>query len=334
MRRLFTLFSCFFLCLVLLTGIGLPAAAERPKRYQSYVCLGDSISAGYSDLTHGLMGIHPEGQKGAFHTLVADEVAENLAVYALAGATTNDVLYLLEDGYPVEKTRYARFEDPSILPVVRASVSKADLITVNAASNDLLVAPLHRFLEYLDAGELFTSVQTGTIREDLESGNLNDALLGILNSLADQDKLFTLLPTLASYIQTGIQDYLANWPYIISDIHELNQSKADLLVLGVYNPLASYDTMEGDDQIHAALAYLCDTLTPIVELINMNLRLGAKGGGYTYVSILGIDVDMVHPSAKGHAEIAERILNALSPSSAPAVIYHPFLKRLKGILGF
>jgi len=332
MKHLFLRILSTFLCIALLASGGVLCFADASQKpYRSYVCLGDSISAGYSDITHGPMWINTPGVEGSFHSIIADRLADQFIVYAMTGATTDDIRYMLEENYPFEKTRYAYMVDPAILPDIRSAVAGADLITVNAGANDLLIAPLHKFLEYMEAGDFFVSIQTGMIREDLESGKLNDALKGILKSLADVNKLKTLLPTLASYLLTGIRSYYDNWPYIISDIKSLNQKDADLVVLGVYNPLASYDDMEGDDGIKAALAYLCDTLTPLVDLINLNLRIGARQYGYTYVSIVGIDVEEVHPSAEGHREIAERILSVL-PDAAPSQPFcHPILKKLSRI---
>jgi len=326
----FCRFLSFFLCLSLFVSGGiLCSAGSSQKPYRSYVCLGDSISSGYSDITHGPMWVNTQGVEGAFHSVIADRLADRFIVYAMTGATTDDIRYMLEEDYPLEKTRYACMIDPAILPDIRSAVAEADLITINAASNDLLVAPLHKFLDYMEAGDIFVSVQTGMIREDLESGRLNDALKGILKSLVDADKLKTLLPTLASYVLTGIRSYYANWPCILSDIKSMNRNNADLVVLGVYNPFSSYDDMEGDNCIKAAFAYLFDTLTPFVDLINLNLRTGARQYGYTYVSILGIDVDDVHPSVEGHREIAERILAVLpAAGSSRSVVYHPILKKL------
>ena len=89
------------LAVVMLGGlfvIGAQAAnATNVKQYKHYVCIGDSIAAGYGSYARDVRGFEvvPE----AYHSHVANATGASVASLAHTGMRTVEVRWLLDDAY-------------------------------------------------------------------------------------------------------------------------------------------------------------------------------------------------------------------------------------------
>lgn len=166
------------LCLVLAAGMLLAlgagafaATADNVQQYDTYVCMGDSIAAGFGDYAPSTYCY--ERVPEAYHSIVADAVGADLIPIAHVGTRTEELRWLLEDNFEGDEVcmsfngmnyydtwlsarESAEEPNPGFSDAVynalkdyygpgalqqyyRDQVSKADLITLEVGENDIIL---------------------------------------------------------------------------------------------------------------------------------------------------------------------------------------------------
>ena len=269
------------LCLVLSL---LPTAAFAQGK--SYVALGDSITTGY-----GLTG----AENDSFAALVANENGYELTNLAEDGATSGDLLEVVQDK-----------ENADIL-------QNADLITITIGGNDLMGA-LYQFLadkynegknesDQIDAQRVQIALVDET--DEIHSAVLLTALFNISN-FATSNQADDALDMVADSLGA-----------VIEQITSMN-SDACVIVANQYNP---YSHIEG-----TSAAAIVNAFEAGVKRLNSEVL--EAGNGYEiadvytafkdaadnpcnayFTSTTDMDLDF-HPNAYGHELIAE-VINSL-----------------------
>ena len=269
------------LCLVLSL---LPTAAFAQGK--SYVALGDSITTGY-----GLTG----AENDSFAALVANENGYELTNLAQDGATSGDLLEVVQDE-----------ENADIL-------QNADLITITIGGNDLMGA-LYQFLadkynegknesDQIDAQRVQIALVDET--DEIHSAVLLTALFNISN-FATSNQADDALDMVADSLGA-----------VIEQITSMN-SDACVIVANQYNP---YSHIEG-----TSAAAIVNAFEAGVKRLNSEVL--EAGNGYEiadvytafkdaadnpcnayFTSTTDMDLDF-HPNAYGHELIAE-VINSL-----------------------
>ena len=106
------------LAVVMLGGlfiVGAQAAnASNVKQYNHYVCIGDSIAAGYGSYARDVRGF--EVVPAAYHSHVANATGATVASLAHTGMRTVEVRWLLDDTYSAS-------QEAKDLPIRTASIT-------------------------------------------------------------------------------------------------------------------------------------------------------------------------------------------------------------------
>lgn len=298
------------------------AATTAKTKYDTYAVLGDSVPAGYM-----MPGYHFAGRKTVkwplvpqtYPTYVAKGVkAKQTYMLAHSGYRTADLRRVLDPSYrgdyfngrrlPTEPDSMVVNEED--LEKLRAGVisylKKADLITLQIGANDSfqVIVILSEMLQ-----------ENRALRDELlASGAMAPGLtLKALQKMAQDNE------TLARIVEmelTSVQAFRSNFDVIVRRIHEINPS-AKVVVTGLYNPL---------DVKKVAGGSAAPLIQPLIQGFNSYMEHGsASRNYYTYCPLKNIENYMgngdyfanpdlpgdVHPTAKGHRQIAEQILSVL-----------------------
>lgn len=260
------------------------AAADAP----SVLILGDSISSG-----DGLKA----GECG-YYDYVADCTGGTLTNLAKSGATTHDVIAVLDD---------ASNKD---------TIADADIICISSGGNDLM-QPAKAYFETLA----------------LDGENLIDTA----KRVAKEGDAVKMITTLTEKLRTPRTQAVANYPVIAEKIRALNPD-AQIIFQTTYNPfempkdylktsgysedtLKKYDTLM--NYVNNNEAQLNDAMKSVEGAKTADVSAAFAGTGWLYDRILEKDI---HPSPLGHALIAATVLdqigetNIQSASLAEAVV--------------
>ena len=272
------------LCLVLSL---LPTAAFAQGK--SYVALGDSITTGY--------GLTDE-ENDSFAALVANENGYELTNLAQDGATSGDLLEVVQDE-----------ENSDIL-------QNADLITITIGGNDLMGA-LYQYLADAYNAANDTDISANDVQDALAgtSSEINQTTMltfaaGVITDFADSDAA-----------TAALQNFGSNLAQIISAIKSANQD-VTIIVANQYNPY-SYAAKEAIE----VAAFFAPTVEAAFEagVKALNEVIGASTAYYEvadvytafkgaadnpcnayFISTTDMDLDF-HPNAYGHELMAEVI---------------------------
>ena len=300
-----------------------PAFAKTPK-YTNYAVLGDSVPTGYM-----LPGYKFAGRKkvlwpvvpNSYPTFVAKGVkAKNTYMLAHSGYRTADLRRVLDPDFAGDYFNGRRLPtDPDSMVVNQADLEKlrkgvikylkkSDLVTLQIGANDSFQVIIILFEMLQENQELMT--------EFSEMGALNpDITMKMMRKLAqDSETLWRIVEMeLAS-----IQGFRNNFDVIMRRIHEINPN-ARVVVTGLYNPLECMNIMGLSP---------APLIQPLIQGFNDYMAYGsqyANKGWYTYCPLTNIENYMgtlqlfanpevpgdVHPTPKGHQQIAEQILAVL-----------------------
>lgn len=325
------------LCLALVLLLGLlcmgasAATASNVKQYGVYTCLGDSNAAGYAleDYTD-ICTRTP----GAYHDLVASATGAELLQFGWGGFRTHEVRHMLDPDFEITDWSYAdncvgkvHKEDlDSRKEAYIQAVADADLITLNVGANDIFGAALGKAIPVLFAEDPSNPVLTEIKEKLADGGSLAAALLKLMGYAESIGKGAEFLLVLADAMNQAYQEFDENWDAIIKSIYALNPD-VTLVVLSAINPFSNTTFKEGDALKIGKLA------EPVIMKLNLTMkRTSAYAKSYLYCDVtdaqlgnLAIQQEdfwtaylpAVHPTAEGHAYIAEEILKLL-PERDPA----------------
>ena len=349
-KRWISLLLALMMVLSLLPYGALGAGAEDVKQYEHYVCIGDSIAAGYGSYARDVRGFTTVPE--AYHSLVAGATGATVQSLAHTGMRTVEVRWLLDDAYSaslaannlramyfnglhdilywMEMTKddpndplLARYADPESEYYVRPQVRE-------------LLAP------YCDQGGYgFKQFYRDQIeRADLVTValGLNDLFLYAMKMTASELNYLNLVTEVLEFVRymgIGESAFKTNWAPIINAIKKLNPD-AEIVVVGMYNPFSKVpDFYEGD------LKIVGNAADQMVTRLNDYMKSRASALGYRYADVTDTEIDDTvpfrdetffdrivmdcHPTEAGHRYMADQILAQLprreaepTPTPTPA----------------
>lgn len=263
----------------------------------------------------------------------ADLLNQGYYNLSLPGLRSVEVRMMLDPGYAgddissdlwgiVQKDGY-----PLMQQKAREYIAKSDIVTLSIGSNDVAVNCFIRALKVIEAAGADTQT-LNHIRAAVAVGDYGTAS----SYLFEAAKFFAVFPAaVAAYIQgalTGSATFFQNWDVIVSKIHEINPN-AKVYAVGFYNPFRNFHVTDLGDEYWLGLGHFFDIL-----LQSMNIfihSVASTKDTYTYVDVFDVDVIGmgtlitglidgsyfkyilfdVHPTNKGHQQIAERVLKAM-----------------------
>ena len=314
------------------------AGNTAPNEYgiTNYVALGDSIATGLNDnngtnqdaygswevgyttqlaarlgLLEGADHYVPDGYSMAYYTSPNDSGFHSWAFPAMR---TREILHQVDASYNYEMDDFAylwldngelneRLGDVGAM--IRADVAKADLITLNIGSNDVLLSQLRITAWELDDPD--NGLTSGMI-VDLMKSKLGFGDAPTLPEGVDENALVAkFIPRFLVNVMKGYNEFLVNMPKILKALRQQNPD-AQIVVLGIYNPL-HYSLSLTDGKLPVSLGEMLDG---VMLPMNAALANDCPLYGCTYVDVVDEPVDgSMHPNNDGYVDIANRILAKL-----------------------
>lgn len=311
--------------------VGAFADSSGYKGYDKYVCLGDSIAAGYGPYSPDSKGLTRVDV--AYHSIIADSLGAELVQLGHCGFRLNDLRYIFEDDYTPDallfmsaRTTEARERLEQLrLGAYRSQTADADLVTLNVGMNDIMTYAFLKIVNSLSSSQ--SASESAAIASQMieSSGGVSEALKALLEKAEQLKQTTELVSSFVKGMQEGYELFYANWNHVIKDIYSLNPD-VTLVVIGLYNPFTDTTLVpEGFIPIGRAA-------DRIAEKANSYIKLSAQKYGYIYADVMGVptcvdkafteggftDTMMldVHPTVEGHRMIADKVLSLL-PDKAP-----------------
>lgn len=307
---------------VLMIAVCIVPSFAVSRQYKNYAVLGDSIPTGYM-----MPGYEYAGRKkvlwpvvpNSYPTFVAQGVgAKHTYMLAHSGYRTADLRRVLDPNFagdyfnarrlPKQADTYA--VDQAGLEKLRKGVikylEKSDLITLQIGANDSFQVIVILFEMLQENQELMAELQ--------EAGALDpDVTMKALQKMALDNE------TLARIVEmelASVQSFRSNFEVIMRRIHEINPD-AKVVVMGLYNPF---------DVTKIAGISPAPLIQPLIQGFNNYMEFGCRyKDTYTYCPLTDIENYLgtgqffanpdlpgdVHPTPKGHRQIAEQVLAVL-----------------------
>ncbi len=316
-----------FLMLVLFGSVFMiPASAagwKYDRAYQqykgkTYTVFGDSIPTGFDPTRKPLLyGLGDGVNPNAYPERVASVTGTKIAQYSYDGCRSKDVLMML--GGNVTKDRYyAQFLEKGIFveakrvppkaSVVKKTLKKSSLVTLNVGNNDIFTAPL--IMAGLDIEKL-SDVSTKTaelVRKAVKQGLLTKDFEQLFTTLNTLGITAVFLSAMLVEMEKAFAEMSVAFPQVIATVKA--NSDAEIAVVSMYNPFRSVET----EVAGLKMSQLGDMG---VNMVNVYLKSNAAVLGYTYVDVTktecfyDVGKDDVHPTPKGHSYMAKQILKAI-----------------------
>ena len=330
------------LAVVMLGGlfvVGAQAAnATNVKQYKHYVCIGDSIAAGYGSYARDVRGF--EIVPAAYHSHVANAVGSSVASLAHTGMRTVEVRWLLDDAYSASdeaKNLRAMYfnglhdilywmdmkkNDPYNPDIARYADKDSEYYirpNTRATLEPYCYKGAFGFKEYFRQNIANADLCTVAL-------GLNDVFLYAMKTTAAKldDPNMNLLVEVADFVnnmRVGSQAFRENWAPMINKIKEYNPN-IDIVVVGMYNPFGKVKALSSAELVPIGRA--ADVL---VNSLNSYMKSQASVLGYKYADVTQTPIDDTvpfadptffdeivkdcHPTAEGHQYIANQIIAQL-----------------------
>lgn len=311
------------------------ANRDNVQHYDTYMCIGDSIAAGYT--VSGEQGNYYRVRvPGAYHDIIATATGAKLNQFGWSAFRSVELRYMLEgvrhDLDDAWLNTFSSLVRDEVLDANREdylnAIKTSDLITINLGSNDVLSYSMTKTMELLEDSD--DCELAAKAKELIAScGDLGTAFIKLCSYAELAGKLPIVLASFNPTLMKALQYFQNNFNACMKGIYALNPD-ATIVVVGVYNPLTNLTLTENT---HLKLAPL---VQPTVDLLNTFLKCGCNyASRYLFApvpntetwpfSVLGKDFRSqilwaVHPTVKGHAYMADQILSVLpeAQQSSPA----------------
>ena len=307
-------------------AVSASAATEQTVRhYNHYVCIGDSIAAGYGPYNDDLLGW--ETVPEAYHSIVANATGAEFQSLSHVGMRTEDVRALIEDGFKGDAvtlsfngiTTYMQWLNnrksadepcPDWLPIeiynelkdyygpgsfydfYRGNIQASDLITVGLGLNDLFLYATKRtgwdLQPLLTAGSLLSSLQ-----QALDSSNITTAAAGLFTTAAAAGLIPFVVTDFLKYMREGYQEFYDNWLPLMEDLHKLSPN-ATIVALNLYNPFSKVKLTDSSTQEIGKLAEV------LIRDTNQYIQDNAEKGGYLFVDVRDTEICDTKPISDGN----------------------------------
>ncbi len=307
------------LVLTMVAGMSVSLAATEKKHldYGSYVLLGDSIASGWSDVEdRETRFTRVEGSYGAYLT---DDLGVTYHPMACIGFRTVEMRYIFEEDFEADRFLYYSIDEELMdtvhAPAMRKAVAEAGLVTLNVGGNDWGSYLGWHVFEIMDSFEEKNEEFLTNARAYLEEAGVARDTVETLATIAQvAGCLPEFLEVLPKALEEGLTNYFENWNYMIEDIYALNPD-VTLVVIGMFDTSLQAESTAGG-ALESTIAALNIGQT-ISDIANIPMKEGAKKYGYIFIEPKGIECEKQHPSAKGHRQIADLILEALPDAAFP-----------------
>lgn len=280
------------------------ATAENVRQYKTYLCLGDSISAGcgvpfeevntdeydasldyWEQMYHGYdFEIVP----GAYHSLVAEAIGAKLIQGGVSGNRSVEMRYLLDGVYndcddsgdwgkiffksdgSLEDTCAKLDEHDAALKArygvgFKDAVKTAELITVNLGSNDVLsYSALFTMASLSDEEDGEFDLRT-IFNKILKNGDIFGGFSSFLELADKAGRLNEAIATFAKCLVSSSVTFKTNYSSIVKYIYSVNP-EADVVAAGIYNPFNHFRLSE---KIKLKVGAVMD---PVVADLNLFLK--------------------------------------------------------------
>lgn len=328
-------------CLLAVPSMAADTSAPNDFGIKTYVALGDSIATGLNDntgtnqdaygswengytvklaeklgLLKGCKNYIPDGYNYHYYTSPNES---GFRSWAFPAMRTREILKQVDASYKYEKDDFADLWldnnelDKTLGDVpamIQSDVSKADLITLNIGSNDVLLSQLRITAWELDDPD--NGLTSGMI-VDLMKSKLGFGDAPNLPEGTDENKLVAeFIPRFLVNVLKGYNEFLVNIPKILKSLRSQNPD-AQIVVLGIFNPL-HYSLSLTDGKLPVSLGEMIDGV-----MLPMNLALAADAAlcGCTYVDVVDVTTDgSMHPDNDGYEDIADRIVSRLQAKTS------------------
>ena len=156
--------SMLLAAILVFSALGVTASAatrENVQHYDTYMCIGDSIAAGFYVDGDSSVGRKLEVMPNAYHSIVAEATGAKLLQFGWSAFRTVELRYMLEGvRHDLDDTWLDLFgfliRDDQLDQHRTAyldAIGKADLITVNLGSNDVLSYSMKKTLNLLSTSD-------------------------------------------------------------------------------------------------------------------------------------------------------------------------------------
>ncbi len=314
--------------------------------YKTYVSLGDSIADGIGLPDNALRGaaqtdktlVYCGKTPGAYPVLIAEALGiedDNFSQLACAGMRTVELRACIDPDYVIPDQYANNFQGDELCQWVQSRfdyvklLSDADIVTMNMCANDVASYALFYVREAMAANGVSESQIDSLVAESEASGQYFEAVAVLLEYAEAAEYYAGIVKAAIEGLSVGYTHWTENWDAICGKIYELNPD-VTLVCIGMYNPFKDMKlTQDSLIEIGAAI-------DGIVAAINTWSAAGsAYADKYIYVDILSIESMLattgkaltdegaldnfelnVHPSVKGHQQIADKVMKAVPEKSA------------------
>lgn len=361
MKRIFS----FLLCIVLLCGICIPAFADggtKYRDYEYYMCVGDSIAAGCSLTKDGSETVFDQNTDDyttvynpdyiyygydfsavstAYHCIVAEALDAELLQCARSGLRAVEFRYFLDGTYnDFDETRFwgnTYFDTDgngftlSDLDAINEYVNypeqikKADIISVNVGSNDVLSFALNMVLQEMTSDS--SDPTLSAIKDFLNNGgSIGQAFSQLISYAEAMGTINDVVNVLVDSLCKAYAQFEVNYKAIMDKIYELNPD-ITVIGVGVFNPFTYFRLSSDLDIDISAIAQ------PTINKINRLIK--SYDGGeleFYYADVVGTETYSmsyddryfweyftlkVHPTLAGHRFMAQQILSVVPEAELP-----------------
>ena len=325
-RRIMTLLLAVVMLFGTLMTTADAANRDNVRYYDTYMCIGDSIAAGFY-IDGQRAGYYRTRMPGAYHDIIANATHAELNQFGWSAFRAVELRYMLEgvryDLDDVWLNSFRPLVKDELLDANREDYLKAiresDLITVNLGSNDVLSYTMTKtVLQLQSSGDCALAAKVKEIAG--KCGDIGTAFVKVLGYAEKAGKLPVVLATLNPTLMKAVSYFKDNFTACMRGIYKLNPN-ATVVVVGVYNPMSNVTLVENGNLKLAPL------VQPAVDLLNQFLKSGCLySDWYRFapvpktetwkIHVLGGDftsqvITKVHPTANGHSYMADQILSVL-----------------------
>ncbi len=314
------------------------ATMANVKQYHHYVCIGDSIAAGYGSYARDARGFVTVPE--AYHSHVANATGATVQSLAHTGMRTVEVRWLLDDAYSASKEasdlRAMYFNGLhdilNWMEMTKKNPNDPLLARYADPDSEYYIRPGTReaLAPYCSAGAFgfknFFRQNIGKADLCTVALGLNDIFLYAMKQTAAQldDPGMNLVKEVAEflkYMTIGETAFKNNWAPLINAIKSYNKN-IDIVVVGMYNPFGKVKAFT-----QAELVPVGRAADLMVARLNSYMKSQASVLGYKYADVTATEIDDTvpfidptffdeivkdcHPTEAGHKYIAEQIVAQL-----------------------
>ena len=314
-----------------------------PKEDSYYVSIGDSVVTGVGLAGHSGNGYQTKVED-SFAYQFAKEMGLDYTQLGQSGLRTEDIRYILDETY--EPDEYAlentfagiNVEEggmDSYRETFKEEIEKADFITVGMGSNNFatfVTAQINQMLagekayemdwsRYVkDEGSIYVEQAFDEIRAYLAEAGLDvevdfgsEMLQMAMNivgiKVGGKLNLADLLTTILECYAYSYAGFATNYSKVLDEIHEINP-KAQVAVLGIYNPFTGMEINFEDFGVEESVFKIGDYLDEFTKMIGMHyLAYAMVTPNTTYVSLP--EVETIYKAKEEAGEATSLIKVAL-----------------------